>query len=106
MALSVTEVRAAARVHTKTMFKVLHGVATNKEAPHASRVAAANSILDRAWGKPDQAVTLEAGQSLLDVLTELEARREQRLQDNSGDSMRVIEASDVHVEHGPDTDIE
>jgi hypothetical protein len=37
-----------------TMLKVLVGVANQKDAPPAARVVAANSVLDRGWGKSEQ----------------------------------------------------
>lgn len=52
--LSLEEIRSIARSHTLTMINVLVGVARQKDAPPAARVVAANSLLDRGWGKPDQ----------------------------------------------------
>jgi hypothetical protein len=43
-----------ARSYTVSMIKVLVGVAQQKSAPPAARVMAANSILDRGWGKAEQ----------------------------------------------------
>jgi hypothetical protein len=37
-----------------TMLRVLVGVATSPEAPEGARVLAANSVLDRGWGKAEQ----------------------------------------------------
>jgi hypothetical protein len=37
-----------------TMLRVLVGVARQKSAPAAARVLAANSVLDRGWGKAAQ----------------------------------------------------
>jgi len=53
-----TDVKALARVHTETALRVLAGVMTNSEAPHAARVAAATAVLNRGWGAPSQAVEL------------------------------------------------
>jgi hypothetical protein len=53
-ALTVDQVRSAARSHTMTMLNVLVGVARQKSAPPSARVLAANSVLDRGWGRPDQ----------------------------------------------------
>jgi hypothetical protein len=52
--LNAEQVRSAARSHTLSMLKVLVGVANEKTAPPSARVAAANSVLDRGWGRPDQ----------------------------------------------------
>ena len=50
-ALTVEQVRSIARSHTVTMINVLVGVARQKDAPPAARVIAANSLLDRGWGR-------------------------------------------------------
>ena len=39
--------------------QTLKDIMLNKDAPHAARVTAANSILDRGYGKPAQALSLE-----------------------------------------------
>jgi len=54
MAKTPTEIRSLARGHTETALNVLAGIMNEREAPHAARVAAANSLLDRGWGKPTQ----------------------------------------------------
>jgi hypothetical protein len=51
-----TEVKQAAREHTEAAINTLVAVMDNEEAPAAARVAAANAILDRGWGKPGQYV--------------------------------------------------
>jgi hypothetical protein len=55
MPKSITEIRSIARSHTQTAIKVLAGIMNCKDATAAARVAAANAILDRGWGKPRQA---------------------------------------------------
>jgi hypothetical protein len=62
MSLSLTELKSLARSHTETAINTLVGVMRQEEAPHAARVAAANSILDRGWGKPAQSHTGEGGE--------------------------------------------
>lgn len=47
-----------ARQHTAEMVEVLVEVARDKL--HPQRVAAANAILDRGWGKPKESVGLDA----------------------------------------------
>ena len=54
MPRAVTEIRSLARSHTRTAIKVLVGVMNSKDATHSARLAAANSILDRGWGRPPQ----------------------------------------------------
>jgi hypothetical protein len=56
MAKAVTEIRSLARSHTRTALNVLVGVMRAKDATAAARVTAANSILDRGWGKAPQAM--------------------------------------------------
>jgi hypothetical protein len=48
-----TEVKEAAREHTEAAIETLVAVMNNEEATAAARVAAANAILDRGWGKPE-----------------------------------------------------
>ena len=40
-------------------FKALREIVTDKNAPHAARVSAASTILDRAYGKAPQDVTIK-----------------------------------------------
>ena len=56
MSKTVTEIRSLARSHTRTALNVLVGVMRNTKAPAPARIAAANSILDRGWGKATQAI--------------------------------------------------
>ena len=48
-----------ARAHTNDAIAVLVGVMEDGRAPAGSRVAAATAVLDRGWGKPNQAVTID-----------------------------------------------
>ena len=57
MAKAATDIRSLARSHTESAIKVLAGIMNEPEAPPAARVAAANSLLDRGWGKPTQPVS-------------------------------------------------
>ena len=52
----VPEVREYAKAYTVEAIKGLVAVLRNKKAPPASRVAAANALLDRGWGRPAQQV--------------------------------------------------
>ena len=54
MAKAQADIRSLARGHTTTAVKVLAGIMNEKKAPHSARVAAANSLLDRGWGKAVQ----------------------------------------------------
>jgi len=56
MARSLTEIRSLARSHTRTALNVLVRIMRSKDVTAAARVAAANAILDRGWGKAPQAI--------------------------------------------------
>ncbi len=56
MAKTPTDIRSLARSHTKNALNVLESIMNQDKAPHAARVAAANSLLDRGWGKATQLI--------------------------------------------------
>jgi hypothetical protein len=56
MPKTITEIRSLARSHTRTALNVLVGVMRNTKAAAPARIAAANAILDRGWGKATQAI--------------------------------------------------
>ena len=56
MAKSLTEIRSLARSHTRTALNILVRIMRSKDVTAAARVAAANAILDRGWGKAPQAI--------------------------------------------------
>ena len=56
MAKALTDIRSLARAHTESALNVLAGIMNEPSAPHAARVAASNSLLDRGWGKAAQAI--------------------------------------------------
>jgi HEAT repeat protein len=51
MAKAIAEIRSLARGHTEAAINVLASIMNQEKAPQAARVAAANSLLDRGWGK-------------------------------------------------------
>ena len=61
MAKSLTEIRSLARSRTSSALNVLIAVMRDAKSPPAARIAAANAILDRGWGKPPQAHNGEDG---------------------------------------------
>jgi hypothetical protein len=61
---TITEIRSLARSHTRTALNVLVGVMRSTKAPAPARIAAANAILDRGWGKAAQAVENGDGNAL------------------------------------------
>lgn len=56
MAKTPTEIASLARQHTEGALKTLAHVMNEPSAPPSARVAAANALLDRGWGKPVQAI--------------------------------------------------
>jgi hypothetical protein len=56
--------RSLARGHTELCIKVLAGIVSQEAVPPAARVSAAGILLDRGWGKPEQAHTGELGGDL------------------------------------------
>lgn len=57
MAKTPTEIRSLARAHTEAAVNTLVGIMNQPTAPEAARVSAANSILDRGWGKATQPIS-------------------------------------------------
>jgi hypothetical protein len=64
----VGEIRALAREHTAAALEALVEIVGSKKAPPAARVAAANAILDRGYGRPEAKIdaTLEQNNSAAD----------------------------------------
>jgi len=60
MAKAKEDIRSLARSHTESAIKVLVGIMNQPKAPAASRVAAAQAILDRGWGKPKESIEVDA----------------------------------------------
>jgi hypothetical protein len=56
MPKTLTEIRSLARSHTKTALNILVGIMRSPKAPAPARIAAANAILDRGWGKATQPI--------------------------------------------------
>lgn len=57
MAKAVTEIRSLARNHTKAALSTLASIMNSERAAESARVAAANSLLDRGWGKAAQPIS-------------------------------------------------
>ena len=71
MPRSVTEIRSLARSHTQTALNVLVAVMRNTKATPPARIAAANAILDRGWGKAPQAIQ-DGGDGALELIHRIE----------------------------------
>ena len=59
MAKTPTDIRSSARAHTATAVRTLAGIMKERRAPAAARVSAAIALLDRGWGKPQQAIEMD-----------------------------------------------
>jgi hypothetical protein len=57
------DVRALAREHGPDAIQKLSEIMGDANAPHAARVSAANSLLDRGYGRPSQSVEVSAPNS-------------------------------------------
>lgn len=58
MAKTPTDIRSLARLHTGKAISILAGIMNQDHAPPAARVAAAQALLDRGWGKPSQTMDM------------------------------------------------
>lgn len=68
----VKEVRDLARKHTKDALQALVGIMDDAQAAPAARVAAANSLLDRGYGKPSQSIIGDSDADPINVLHRIE----------------------------------
>ena len=65
MPKTLTDIRSLARMHTQGAVDVLVKIYSNPKTGAAARVAAANSLLDRGWGKPAQVHTGDPDQPVV-----------------------------------------
>lgn len=72
MARTPTEIKSLARSHTETALNTLVGVMNQPDAPPAARVTAANSLLDRGWGKPTQPISGDDDAPAINIITRIE----------------------------------
>ena len=66
----VAEIKELARGHTGEAIETLVSIMSNPKVAPAARVSAANSLLDRGYGKPPQHITGEGGASYVVRLPE------------------------------------
>jgi hypothetical protein len=59
MAKTPLEIASLARMHTRNAVRTLAAIMNEPHAPYAARVAAAEALLDRGWGKPRQSHEVE-----------------------------------------------
>lgn len=67
----LAEVKELAREHTVEAVEALAKIMLDEKAPAAARVTAANAILDRAYGKPPQAIEVDAQSDVTTFLASL-----------------------------------
>jgi hypothetical protein len=91
---TAVDVRSMARSHTETMLRVLSSIAKQAKAPASARVQAAGILLERGWGKSEQAhVGVDGGDIRVTI---------RQIIENVDDSaMKVIEHEDQ--DEGPAT---
>lgn len=73
---AIKDIKDAAKAHTRAALNTLISVMNNMDAPAASRVTAAEAILNRGWGRPQQNVEAriditDMGTTAANVLMEL-----------------------------------
>lgn len=69
-----TEIRSLCRSHTRSAIRALAGVLANSNNDNA-KIAAANSLLDRGWGRAPVVIEDEQGNDMLTFTTIELARR-------------------------------
>ena len=68
----VGEVQELARKATPTAIATLERIAADRKAPPAAQVSAACALLDRAWGRPHQALEVGINRQNLDEMSDSE----------------------------------
>jgi hypothetical protein len=71
MPKALTSIRSLARSHTRAAITVLARIMRSEDATPAARVSAANSLLDRGWGKATQPMG-SADDGVLQVIHRIE----------------------------------
>lgn len=71
MSKTPTQIRSLARSHTEAALNCLAGIMNKTDAPEAARVSAANSLLDRGWGKATQPISGD-GENPLQIIQKIE----------------------------------
>jgi len=72
------DVREMARVLTREALEVQASIMRDDAAPAAARISAAENIINRAYGKPESNVTLNAGAEFAEILAAAGAIRARR----------------------------
>lgn len=72
---TTADIRSLARAHTETAVRTLAGIMREKNSPSAARVAAAQALLDRGWGKAAQAMTGEGGEGPVELVIKWQSEK-------------------------------
>ena len=72
MAKAPIEIKSLARAHTEAALKTLVGIMNQPDSAPAARVSAANSILDRGWGKPAQPIEGSGEDGAIELIHRIE----------------------------------
>jgi hypothetical protein len=67
----MVDLKSLARVHTESCVRVLASIVTQVKAPASARAFAANSLLDRGWGKAPQQLVGEDGGDIRIVIRQI-----------------------------------
>ncbi len=86
------DIRDLCRKHTPDAINALIDVVNSKSSPPAARVAAANSILDRGWGKPQ--VEVNATVTMYDRMSDAELIKLITGNVIEGEVLKVLEESE------------
>jgi|SRR6185312_2404724 len=64
---ATSDIKAIAQEYGPIAISVLAGIMRDARAPHASRVAAADKLLDRGFGKAPQAIAVSGGEKPVEI---------------------------------------
>ena len=88
----VGEVQALAREYSEEAISALRDIIRDKKAPPAARCVAANSILDRGYGRPSQTINQGLVDKPVDQMTDAELMARLRaLKDCQGETSADVE---------------
>jgi len=88
----VSEVQAFAREYSEEAISALSDIIRDKKAPPAARCVAANSILDRGYGRPSQTINQGLVDKPVDQMTDEELMARLRaLKDCQGETSADVE---------------
>jgi hypothetical protein len=91
MARLPTDIKALARVHTVSALRTLAKIMTTSDAPPAARVAAAQVLLNRGWGQPEQAVEVKGEITSKVIRTPMIAETNAKWLEQHGDKPETLQ---------------